>query len=204
MYLSKVQLSWEYAKNPYELHKALWELFPNRPDESRGFLFRVENIVKNQSAQLLMQSVDRPLSGAKCELMACREIPLHLDEGQLFRFRLRANPIKTIKDVEKGVVEKKGKSFTRTARVPLIHEEQQQAWLERKFENVALLQSLNIQKELVLNFRKHKEQRSGKIQTVLFDGVFQVLNPAALGQLMEQGIGPAKSFGCGMLSLASI
>jgi CRISPR system Cascade subunit CasE len=101
-------------------------------------------------------------------------------------------------------VEKKGKSFTRTARVPLIHEEQQQAWLERKFEGIALLQSLNIQKELVLNFRKHREQRSGKIQTVLFDGVFQVLNPTALIQMMEQGIGPAKSFGCGMLSLSPI
>ena len=202
MYLSKVQLDWEHAKNPYELHKALWQLFPDRPDENRSFLFRVENIVKNQSAQLLMQSVDKPVSGAKGELLACREIPLQLHEGQFLRFRLRANPIKTIKDVEKGVVEKKGKSFTRTARVPLIHEEQQQAWLERKFDGVALLQSLNIQKELVLNFRKHKEQRSGKIQTVLFEGVFQVLDPEELVEMMTQGIGPAKSFGCGMLSIA--
>src|SRR5690606_18573031 len=135
---------------------------------------------------------------------ACREIPLRLQKGQLLRFRLRANPIKTIKDAEKGVVEKNGRKFTRTARVPLIHEEQQQAWLERKFENIALLQSLSIQKELVLNFRKHKEQRSGKIQTVLFDGVFQVLNPTALVQMMEKGIGPAKSFGCGLLSIATI
>ena len=204
MYLSKVQLDWEHAKNPYELHKALWQLFPDRPDENRNFLFRVENIVKNQSAQLLMQSVEKPVPGAKGELLACREIPLQLHEGQFLRFRLRANPIKTIKDVEKGVVEKKGKSFTRTARVPLIHEEQQQAWLERKFDGAALLQSLNIQKELVLNFRKHKEQRSGKIQTVLFDGVFQVLNPTALVAMMEQGIGPAKSFGCGMLSIAPV
>jgi CRISPR system Cascade subunit CasE len=204
VYLSKVQLGWEHAKNPYELHKALWQLFPDRPDENRSFLFRVENVVKNQSAQLLMQSVDKPVAGAKVELLACREILLHLHEGQFLRFRLRANPIKTIKDVEKGIVEKKGKSFTRTARVPLIHEEQQQAWLERKFENIALLQSLNIQKELVLNFRKHKEQRSGKIQTVLFDGVFQVLNPTALITMMEQGIGPAKSFGCGMLSVAPV
>jgi CRISPR system Cascade subunit CasE len=204
VYLSKVQLSWEYAKNPYELHKALWKLFPERPDESRGFLFRVENIVKYQSAQLLMQSVDRPSSDANKSLLACREIPLQLYEGQLLRFRLRANPIKTIKDADKGVVEKKGKIFTRTVRVPLIHEEQQQQWLERKFEGVVLLQSLNIQKELVLNFRKHKEQRNGKVQTVLFDGVFQVLNPAALIAMMEQGVGPAKSFGCGMLSLSPI
>lgn len=204
MYLSKVQLGWESAKNPYELHKALWQFFPDRPDENRSFLFRVETIVKGQSAQLLMQSMEKPSAGTKAELLACREILLRLQEGQLLRFRLRANPIKTIKDAEKGVVEKKGKNFTRTARVPLIHEEQQQAWLERKFENVALLQSLNIQKELVLNFRKHKEQRSGKIQPVLFNGVFQVLNPTALVQMMEQGIGPAKSFGCGLLSIAPV
>lgn len=204
MYLSKVQVSWEQAKNPYDLHKVLWQFFPDRPDENRGFLFRVENFDKNQSAQLLMQSLDKPATAGNGELLACRELPLRLHKGQLLRFRLRANPIKTIKDGDKGVVEKKGKIFSRTARVPLIHEEQQQAWLERKLEKVALLKSLAIQNEPALNFRKPKEQRCGKIQTVLFDGVIEVIDADALVKMVAQGIGPAKSFGCGMLSLAPL
>lgn len=204
MYLSKVQLGWEHAKNPYELHKALWQLFPDRPDENRSFLFRVENVVKNQSAQLLMQSVDKPVSVAKVGLLAYKELSLNFHEGQLLRFRLRANPIKAIKDIEKGTVERKGKIYTRTVRVPLIREEQQQEWLERKLKDVALLQSLHIQRELAINFRKDKEQRIGKVQPVLFDGIFQVSNPVALIQIVEQGIGQGKAFGCGMLSLAKL
>ncbi|WP_240348180.1 type I-E CRISPR-associated protein Cas6/Cse3/CasE [Methylomonas sp. EFPC1] len=118
------------------------------------------------------------------------------------RFRLRANPIKTIKDSSKGTVEKQGKTFTKTVRVPLLHEEQQQAWLECKLQDFAPLETLILQPEPVTYFRKAKEGRSGKIQTVLFDGVITVTDPAEFESQVMQGIGPAKAFGCGLLSIA--
>jgi len=54
----------------------------------------------------------------------------------------------------------------------------------------------------VLNFRKPKENRSGKIQPVVFDGVLTVDDADVFLALIRKGIGPAKSFGCGMMSLA--
>jgi CRISPR system Cascade subunit CasE len=203
MYLSKVKLSWEQAKNPYEQHRALWRLFPGCDDQSREFLFRIEQLIKGQGAAVIMQSLQMPEASEIVELMAMRELTLNLQAGQRVRFRLRANPIKNLKDETKGTVARKGNLYTRTVRVPLIHEEQQQAWLERKLAGVAIIESLAIQPELVLNFRKPKEQRSGKVQPVLFEGIASIQDPQALLTLLAKGIGPAKSFGCGLLSLAS-
>lgn len=207
MYLSKVHLSWAALKNPYEQHRALWCLFPNQENASRSFLYRIEQVSRGQGGVALMLSKQKPqvadLSGGP-ELLAVKALGLTLMEGQHLRFRLRANPIKMIKDERKGEYERNGKRYTRTARVPLIHDDQQQAWLERKLAQAAEIQALNIQQELPLNFRKKKEARSGKIQPVLFEGVLAVKDTERLLTLLYDGVGPAKAFGCGLLSVAPV
>ncbi|MGY6275376.1 type I-E CRISPR-associated protein Cas6/Cse3/CasE [Methylomonas sp. MgM2] len=205
MFLSKVHISWRLAKKPYEFHQALWRLFPGHDDEEREFLFRVEQIQAGVGANVLLQSAIEPEGGEQSPLLlAQREFALNISNGQRLRFRLRANPIKTIKDSSKGCVEKKSKTFTKTVRVPLLHEEQQQAWLERKFLDFAQLETLIVQPEPVTYFRKPKEGRSGKIQTVLFDGVMTVTDAAEFEAQVAHGIGPAKAFGCGLLSVARV
>lgn len=202
MYLSKVKINWAQAKNPYEQHRTLWHLFPDRPLEQRDFLYRVERYSKGLGAEVIMQSQHKPQQSEILELVAVRPLNLSLHKGQRLRFLLRANPVKTIKDARKGERIKNGKSYTRTVRVPLIHEEQQQAWLACKLAPAAVLEVLEMQPELPLNFRKQNEH-SGKIQPVLFEGILEVQDPDELLKLVQSGIGPAKSFGCGMLSLAA-
>lgn len=205
MHLSKIHIPWQQAQNPYQLHQALWRLFPGLDDKDREFLFRVEQLQKSIGAQVLMQSTIQPQSSEQSPaILAQREYVLNVQNGQRLRFRLRANPIKTIKDSNKGTVEKKGKTFTKTVRVPLLHEDQQQAWLERKLQDFVQLETLIVQPEPVLYFRKVKEGRSGKIQTVMFDGVLTVTDAEAFNSQVTKGIGPAKAFGCGLLSLARI
>lgn len=169
----------------------------------RDFLFRIEQQQSGVGTQVLLQSATKPQTGEHSpNLVALRDYLPNIQNGQRLRFRLRANPIKTIKDRDKGTVEKKGHTFTKTVRVPLLHEEQQQAWLERKLLDVAQLEILLMQPEPVLYFRKAKEGRSGKIQTVLFDGILTVTDTVAFNKALKQGIGPAKAFGCGLLSIA--
>lgn len=205
MFLSKVHIPWQKAKNPYQFHQALWKLFPGYEDGERDFLFRVEQFQSGVGAQVLLQSAIKPEGNEQSPmLLAQREFALNIPNGQRLRFRLRANPIKTIKDSSKGTVEKKGKTFTKTVRVPLLHEEQQQAWLERKLQDFAQLETVIVQPEPVTYFRKVKEGRSGKIQTVLFDGIMTVTDPAEFELQILHGIGPAKAFGCGLLSVARV
>lgn len=203
MFLSKVHIPWQQAKNTYQFHQALWRLFPGCEEAKRDFLFRVEQVQAGVGANVLLQSAIKPEGAEQSPLLlGQREFALNVPNGQRLRFRLRANPIKTIKDNSKGTVEKKGKIFTKTVRVPLLHEEQQQAWLQRKLQDFADLESLIVQSEPVTYFRKPKEGRSGKIQTVLFDGVMTVTDSAEFETQVTQGIGPAKAFGCGLLSIA--
>ncbi|WP_027157917.1 type I-E CRISPR-associated protein Cas6/Cse3/CasE [Methylobacter luteus] len=203
MYLSKIHIPWPQAQNPYQLHQALWRLFPGHEDADRDFLFRVEQLQRGVGTHILMQSTIQPQSVEQSPIILnWREYVVNIQNGQRLRFRLRANPIKTIKDSSKGTIEKQGKTFTKTVRVPLVHEEQQQAWLERKLQSFAQLESLIVQPEPVLYFRKAREGRSGKIQTVMFDGILTVTNAEVLSQEIRQGIGPAKAFGCGLLSIA--
>jgi CRISPR system Cascade subunit CasE len=86
--------------------------------------------------------------------------------------------------------------------VPLIKEEDKVAWLKRKLNGAALVSMVEVEKQLPLHFRKGG--KSGKIQPSVFKGVLQPTNSLMLKSLMQQGIGPGKAFGCGMLSLAPI
>lgn len=199
MYLSKILITGSACRNPYETHRTLWELFPVDAAADRDFLFRVEKSDGRQ-AEILMQSIRKPaLNYKEARVIAGREYALSLRPEQTLRFLLVANPVKTIDD-EKGRTNAKGE--VKKCRVPLIDDEAQRTWLGRKLENSASLVSLIIDKKLPLYFRKHRDNRAGKIQPVIFQGVIKVQNPDALHELIQSGIGPAKAFGCGLLSLA--
>ena len=112
------------------------------------------------------------------------------------RFRLTGNPIKTIKD---DTGRQNARGAVKSCRVPLILEEQQLQWLHRKLHNAAGIEAAVIHAQRPLYFRK--DGKAGKIVTVTFDGLIRVLDPELLWLQMQHGIGPAKSFGCGLLSV---
>lgn len=197
MFLSKVIVDWKWAKDPYQLHRALWQLFPHRPDGQRDFLFRAEAGQAGRGLVVLLQSARAPQPAKVATLVASKAIDLALPAGLCVNFRLRANPVKTIRD-EQGRLN--GRGEIKSCRVPLIDEEECLLWLVRKFADAARLQSARITKESPLLF--HKKGQPGKIQTVCFEGTLEVTSAGVFTALLEKGIGPAKSMGCGLLSLA--
>lgn len=199
MYLSRLLLTGERFRNPYEIHRTLWSVFPDAPELTRDFLFRVEQRSTRQ-ARILVQSERQPeFETATAQIQAYKPLDLNLSEGVQLRFLLVANPIKTITD-EQGRLD--GNGNVKKCRVPLINEEAQVIWLTRKLDGAALVGNVDIEKQLPLNFRKGG--RPGKIQPYAFKGILQVKDTSTLKSLMQKGIGPAKVFGCGMLSLAAV
>ena len=198
MYLSKVHVSWPKARDPYELHRLLWTLFPGYEREQRSFLFRVEQERRGVGSELLVQSEWAPNNqAAEVRVLAARTYLPTLKHGQLLRFRLTGNPVKTIKD-EKG--RRNAKDEIKACRVPLIKEEQQLEWLHRKLHAAARVDSAVVHSVRSLYFRKGG--RAGKIAAVTFDGILEVVEPEQLWRQVRAGIGPAKGFGCGLLSIA--
>jgi len=198
MYLSRVYIQWPKSKSAYTLHQSLWQLFPNRSNDGRDFLFRVEQEKTGVGAFILMQSQEEPTMGIESvEVKAKRDYPLNLAAGQRLRFLLQANPVKTIKD-EKG--RKNAKGEIKKCRVPLIKEEEQLQWLKRRFDGIVKLEQMQVSPCLPLYF--HKQGHAGKIVPVKFEGVAVISDATSFRALLEKGVGPAKALGCGMLSVA--
>lgn len=207
MFLSRVEIPWESARNPYNLHRRVWDLFPDVDRETRkdgeqprqGFLFKVEHYAPGRSARLLVQSRRSPQAMAGVTLLGSKEFQPQPVAGQRLGFLLTANPIKTVNDVER---EAKSGKRSEKCRVPLIKEEDQRAWITRKLAGAATIETVGILPNSPLYFRKGNH--GGKLVTVTFEGVFSVLDAEALIRLLENGVGPAKGFGCGLLLVRRI
>ncbi len=159
-----------------------------------GFLFRVEDNHTGRPARVLVQSRRAPQSNICLTIMATREINPMPTQGQRLAFLLTANPIRNIKD--RQLDSKPGKRRD-SCRVPLIHEDEQRDWLTRKLDPAAGIEALSIIPHQPIFFRKGN--RAGKLVTISFEGILRVNNADSLLERMENGIGPAKGFGCGLM-----
>ncbi|RLA38676.1 MAG: type I-E CRISPR-associated protein Cas6/Cse3/CasE, partial [Gammaproteobacteria bacterium] len=102
MYLSKVLIEGDKTISAYQIHQRLWALFPRQAKANRDFLFRVEGQQPGLGCELLMQSAQTPQTTATTRVLGQKRFEPAFHVGQRLRFRLRANPIKTIKDPNKG------------------------------------------------------------------------------------------------------
>lgn len=223
MYLSRLLLdprnrqAQRETADPYNLHRTVLRAFGS-DRAAASVLHRLEINPRNGQMMLLVQSAIRPDWGwliekgyllpadpfSGLENPAVKEVDLSLQDGQTLQFRLTANP--SIKKVRRDEDGKRRNSN----RVPLLREDKQLAWIEKRAADNGFRFSYieNEDGELVphLNISDQKRQTSRKkritIYTVQFNGRLQITNAALFKEALHKGIGPAKAFGCGLLSLA--
>jgi len=156
---------------------------------------------------------------------ACKDIAGPYDKlqnGQVLAFRLRANPTKRVAKDKKRDGGLDGK------RVGLLREEEQIDWLVRKgqerekgkrggFEIVTkevagpkgvkqTIHCVKVTHEGVSEGRKGGDAKSQKMLhlAVRFEGLLRITDADAFRETIVRGIGSAKAFGFGLLSLGSI
>jgi len=204
MYLSKLTLNPRSRQvnmdkgNPYELHRTIMCAFPPFDHEAERVLFRLEG---KQLDQLLVQSTLEPdWSALKNNYLRTAPEMKHLKElelqhGQILRFRLRANPTKRDSQSHK--------------RIGLYQEKDRINWLRRKgelhgfsFHDNNIILSSTFWNEFNIPSKEDNQKHRSRFNLVDFNGLLSVENPDSLLNAVRQGIGPAKSFGCGLLSLA--
>jgi CRISPR system Cascade subunit CasE len=148
---------------------------------------------------LLVQSRRAPEAASELIVVGTREFQPQPVSGQRLAFLLTANPVKTIMDTQRDA---KPDKRSEKCRVPLIKEEDQRQWIARKLASAGEIEAASILPHAPIHFRK--SNRGGKLAIVTFDGVMRVREPIALTSLLENGIGPAKGFGCGLLLVRRI
>jgi len=123
-----------------------------------------------------------------------------LAAGQEWRFRLRANPIKSL-----------SQPGARSKRVPLITETDQLAWLIRQGKERGGFEIPTNRMEVpevIIRSRGSDEFRRQNatvtLGTVVFDGILHVTDPEQLRTALTSGIGHGKAYGYGLLTLAPL
>lgn len=186
MHLSEILLDAKFTKNPYEIHRHLWRLFPGMPEDKRSFLYRVSYGKDNEPLRILMQSIYEPSATENIKgrvILRTKVFNPVLKEKDRLHFVLCANPTKQL--------------LKERCRVPLIDDEQLIAWLKNKLKDAAGLENAEIVDKRNLYFRK--DGKAGKIATVTYSGQLCVNDPESMRAILEQGIGRAKAFGCGLM-----
>lgn len=198
MYLSQLFLNPRFRAvqadlaDRYQLHRTVLSAFDYDAQAGARVLYRLE--VTPRRPMLLVQSVMPPQWQQSSRVMqagyllgdpAVKPVQLALKDGQTLRFRLYANP----------TVKRGGKRYA------LHTDEQQRAWLQRKaadhgFEVLAV--SMRDVKQIL---GRHNKQRLTWHQ-VGYEGYIVVRNAEQLLEAVQHGIGSAKAFGFGLLSLA--
>ena len=209
--------------SPYELHRTLSRAFPDTEGphrQSHGVLFRVEDPTP-RGVPILVQSTTAPdwrhLPDGYTRADGPKPFEPEFVEGQRLRFRLVANPVRR--------VAAEGKKHPR--REPLVHPlpdpdsgrpDGYLPWLLRQADRHGFaLPTVDGEhgpeaQVLHLPFRTAPRRANGEPIPkacvshfgVRFDGTLTVTDPDALRSALHDGVGPAKAFGFGLLSLAPV
>ncbi len=193
MYLSKWQVEKRAVKNIYDVHRRLWQAFPNLGKKAtRPFLFYMSEKLKFY--ELLMQSSYCPqlIKNADFNLLASKVFNPQFESQQHLSFLLCANPVKRPKQIIKKY----------NPRIPLLNEDERIQWLQRQLSGGAILEEVQIEAQNVLSFQK--KQYMGTLVTATYSGVLQVDNVHQFIEKYQNGIGPAKGFGCGMMLIRKV
>ncbi|NLN76632.1 MAG: type I-E CRISPR-associated protein Cas6/Cse3/CasE [Armatimonadetes bacterium] len=200
MYISLLELNprsrqvQSELRDPYQMHRTLSRAFGD--DRSKYVearcLFRVDEDESPRRLNVLVQTKTYPdwdSAGLPENYLTrspqTKELNPVFRNGQLLQFRLRANP----------TVKRNGK------RLGLYAEEEQTNWLLRKAE----CGGFKVLHVVLKSAGKRKATTNDKTATfvaVIFEGVLRVTDADKFAQTLVSGIGSAKAFGFGLLSIA--
>jgi len=172
-------------------------------------LWRIDHL--GNMCYLLVVSHERPLLANIAKQFGCahnepvwetkcyQTLLSGLHEGQLLRFRLRANPVRS-SSAEKNPVTGRGKVF---AHVTL---EQQKEWLMERAEKLGFALTEPSFDVVHSEWKKFRKAIGAKKEVSLriadFEGRLTVVNPELVKNALTLGVGRAKSYGCGLLTVA--
>lgn len=191
--------------SPQRMHAAVLAAFPESRQDGR-ILWRLDDgrhdvvlyVVSPDKPDLthLVETIGRPTYGWQT-----RDYGSFLDRlapGERWAFRLLANPVHNVKPDDGG----------RGKRVGHVTVAQQTGWFLRqaaRYGFVVPSGALDEPDVAVRGRRTLRFDRRGRtvtLSTAVFEGTLRVDDPVALRTALVEGIGPAKGYGCGLLTLA--
>lgn len=196
--------------SPQRVHAAVLAAFPESVDGRDGgrVLWRLDEgahdvalfVVSQEKPDLthLVESVGRPTYGWQT-----RDYGPFLDRlaaGDRWAFRLQANPVHNVRPPD---------GTGRGKRLAHVTVAQQTDWFVRQSQRhgFRVPEGGSGEPDVVVRSRRTqrfaRQQRTVTIASAVFEGRLLIEDPDALRAALVSGIGPAKGYGCGLLTLAA-
>ena len=189
----------------YGIHKNMWKFFPG-PIDSRKFLFHIMYSEKS----ILCLSEIRPVSPNDNWTIDVKEYEPSVNVGDYFKFRTRVNPTITrnINGKHKRhdvVMDAKLNSIDQSSMIELI-EISVGDWIkERGVKNGFAVHGDSL---CIHSYERHESSKSPNepivFSTVDIEGYLEVTNVEKFMNVIHHGLGPCKSFGCGLIVIKRV
>ena len=192
---------WEGGEPP----RILWRLDRHQ----KGYYLYIQSPVRADLTQLA-EEAGWPEVPSSFGVKSYRHFLEQLAEGASWNFRLVATPTRAVK----------AEGTKRSKRIPIVRDEDRINWLASRAEGWGFeiprvaanpptgdatdLAVAIVEKERI-RFQRGKSGRPGSLVTlnrVAFEGILTVKDPELLRSAMLNGLGAAKAYGCGLLTLA--
>ncbi|NUW33852.1 type I-E CRISPR-associated protein Cas6/Cse3/CasE [Nonomuraea sp. SMC257] len=229
MYLTRFRLNTarvgarRLLSSPQILHAAVMSSFadiPAAPDGGPRVLWRVD---RNSRAEtyLYIVSPDKPdlthlveqggwPETGRWDTYGYEPLLSRLAAGDRWAFRLTANPVHSIRRKD-GEPTKVTAHVTQRHQIDWLLKHQEKAGFKiiEKSADQQLVPGLDRHEVVVhdrrqLSFAKRGQKAPVTLLAVTFDGRLEVTDPDALRHALTRGLGRAKSYGCGLMTLAEV
>lgn len=190
IYLTQIFIGKSHAarmrlSDAYAWHKRLWDAFPGRNSEKRDFLYRIDNRDDTFRILVLSKVVPTLQNWGSWE---CKQIRNEYLSCRFYSFQLKANPTM--------------RRASDRRRLGLFSENMLRDWMDRKaLENGFSILENTLVIGAPINETFNKNGYSGILVSVDFRGVLEVIEPEKFKRCFFNGIGSAKAFGFGLLSI---
>jgi CRISPR system Cascade subunit CasE len=219
MYLTRFEINSrrrgarDLLASPQRMHAAVLAAFPvalRDPSDQGRVLWRVDQ--RDRQALLYIASPHQPDLTHLVEAAGWPTTrgwdskpyaPLldRLSAGDQWAFRLTANPVKTKRDPDEAA---------RSQRVGHVTVTQQTEWLLHRAlrHGFAIPEGVYKEPDVTVHGRRiwrfSRQNHTVTLSTATFEGRLEVIDPKALRHALTHGVGPAKGYGCGLLTLAPL
>ena len=212
MFLSRIELDSRKAEtrralsSPQVLHAAVEGCFEKEQPGRK--LWRLDKL--GGRLYLLLLSPNKPdftsFAAQFCALNIVGEskdyavMLARLNEGQRLGFRLRANPVHSVRSKD-GSHGKRGKIYAH------VTVEQQRGWLVKRAESCGFIvreDDFDVVERGQMRFRRKSGEKSVEIGYAIFEGILEITNVEQFTEALIQGIGRAKAYGCGLMTVANV
>ncbi|MBN2763277.1 MAG: type I-E CRISPR-associated protein Cas6/Cse3/CasE, partial [Bacteroidales bacterium] len=205
MYLSKLELNLRSKDvrrdlaDCYQMHRTLYKLVPDKMDNATDrVIYRIEDYnispqyrEKKTISVLIVSELAPDLNKlpdnyvVSCQQLDYKSKIQHLNNGDKLKFLLRANPTKK--------VDKK--------RISIIKYDDRVKWLIHKAENHGFkVIDVNVSGEGAKS-SPSKQSHQLTFNSVVYNGILEIVEIVQFKQTLFNGIGSAKAFGFGLITI---